>query len=1074
MEAPTNMPSDDDLDSVDSNDEYTPPMTDDSSKADSSKPPLQAYEKPKQVRSCDRCKIKKRKCDGLKPCSTCERAQSDCTYEVIPKRRGPAPGSVVARRKDSMANNKGKGDETPKKATGVAKARLAAIKKDVRVEAIVSTQPESSLYRLAVAELLPPPIPAIPDWVYEESAQAGRAPYLSMQSGLFAEDTASFEDSFNGLTNSNDSPSDYGSSDRLENENTDNESSSQRHPSDTENNSMSVSSMSSNVATPKSDMSTLDDILSWTLTLENQQRAEQDQSNGNHKMPVPMSAISNNSNNNATTLTQPRSKSIPFPMSTHVKQPKIPKSLNVSSGFIPPDFAVLGLPPLPPSLYLVLFKNFFIYFHPVFPILDEPALLNTILPTISPKTNPALIAAICAIGATYSRHPALSDGGGRKWCAVFEDIARERERNMPPGQWSDLSICQTRLLLSVFEVGSDASHQSATWTSMGTYLANEFEEDRLSPLRHGIPSLLGDAPILPSQRQRQVQLHGCMAAGLVPSLNEMLYSTTPALTPPTTAVMPSDPTSPWCHALSQFDAQTVFDFGAMAWTDKIMSNIPQTLDGRSVISDGTETQALVQLVFLGRRVLRLARVMSPPSPPKDNSNDVDSPPDSNRPAPPPMNVLLMDIVMLHDALIRYYDALPNSLKLFPNLQVLTTPGRLWYLESSGTRPSPAAVAINIIFFAMIGVLHQRGASESPSSTTPLPSAIPNNIGTDNSLPSSSSSASPVPSMNSESSVEGSDKIFKVIVPHPLYQYQPVVEMLTPTDMVVMAYRAHCHILHRVYNNTLPSLSAAPPPELVSTPFLQTFLLPPAAALLSLSRYSRVMVNGLDPWNVFGTVTHVNSDVGSGPGSTGSNGSVPGSGGSTSDPQAPSSVFSKMPASTSSNSALRSMLTTPLNQATGSSVPVRSTPLIGNSGPILGGYGGNEEVEPLTAILIPALEDAGRVWPIASTYAQNLRAVGLSVRDRLAPPSHPSVFANAWDALAHLDDDDEEMEDLGIAAGGELGGEVLTGAIGFPSSWQIGGGGMNGGAMNGAMMGGGGMSGGMGGMMMSGMGASPPF
>jgi hypothetical protein len=43
----------------------------------------------RQTQSCDRCKVKKRKCDGENPCSNCIKAASECTMNIAQNKRGP-------------------------------------------------------------------------------------------------------------------------------------------------------------------------------------------------------------------------------------------------------------------------------------------------------------------------------------------------------------------------------------------------------------------------------------------------------------------------------------------------------------------------------------------------------------------------------------------------------------------------------------------------------------------------------------------------------------------------------------------------------------------------------------------------------------------------------------------------------------------------------------------------------------------------------------------------------------------------------------------------------------------------
>ena len=59
----------------------------------------------RQTQSCDRCRIRKRKCDNGEPCQNCLKAGADCTRHAIQQKRGPkkfkgsksAPASAVAK-----------------------------------------------------------------------------------------------------------------------------------------------------------------------------------------------------------------------------------------------------------------------------------------------------------------------------------------------------------------------------------------------------------------------------------------------------------------------------------------------------------------------------------------------------------------------------------------------------------------------------------------------------------------------------------------------------------------------------------------------------------------------------------------------------------------------------------------------------------------------------------------------------------------------------------------------------------------------------------------------------------------
>ncbi|KAI8812513.1 hypothetical protein BJ742DRAFT_850227 [Cladochytrium replicatum] len=66
--------------------------------SDTAEKELQKMMRKRQTQSCDRCKLKKRKCDGVTPCSNCVKAKEPCTMLIEQKKRGPKKGTSMPSR----------------------------------------------------------------------------------------------------------------------------------------------------------------------------------------------------------------------------------------------------------------------------------------------------------------------------------------------------------------------------------------------------------------------------------------------------------------------------------------------------------------------------------------------------------------------------------------------------------------------------------------------------------------------------------------------------------------------------------------------------------------------------------------------------------------------------------------------------------------------------------------------------------------------------------------------------------------------------------------------------------------
>ncbi|KAJ3091740.1 hypothetical protein HK102_013575 [Quaeritorhiza haematococci] len=146
-----------------------------------------------------------------------------------------------------------------------------------------------------------------------------------------------------------------------------------------------------------------------------------------------------------------------------------------------------------------------------------------------------------------------------------------------------------------------------------------------------------------------------------------------------------------------------------------------------------------------------------------------------------------------------------------------------------------------------------------------------------------------------------------------------------TDILVAAYRGQCRVLRRIYRGWTPlSATSPPPPELVATPMIQCLLMPAAVALLADPTYAPALVLG------GGGGFDLNG--------LGFSGVMGGFGGAVGGPD------------TWMSSGLHGF-----------------------------GFAG---LDPLNALVIPALDDAAKVWPTAREYAGTLRRMGQLVKARL--------------------------------------------------------------------------------------------
>ncbi|KAI9348758.1 fungal-specific transcription factor domain-containing protein [Zopfochytrium polystomum] len=478
-------------------------------------------------------------------------------------------------------------------------------------------------------------------------------------------------------------------------------------------------------------------------------------------------------------------------------------SVDVERPGLPKGLTVADLPDIPADFYVHLITIFFSYFHQALPIINERQFFIEIMPE---NTHHAmLLNAIYAIGCLFSRHSTLFQAPFYGPHRASEYFANRAAGLIPTfaktmSSFEKVSICQAALLLSVLDYGSRNAVRSWMYTGMGCRLSQKLDlpfsrtvNDFFS-ICNGVPK----PAVVSSMEERKrvwwasfvIDTYVSISTGMNFLLNENDYFESLVDVEHLLShdgakfsggdPVPSPPNSgSWVDIFCNKPYPTVFDSG------RGMQD-PVPVAASEVLSSTEETLHLVQLCFIIRKVFRFNKF-----------------PKNTTPSLTPNSVLLasllsrpMDVNRLHDTLICWYEGLPSSFRLF---DVLDRKPSFPLSSPKMTKPSSLCITVNLLFFTAVVLLHYRnlkkvdGAGLSP-------------IQADSSFRMSSNGLN--------------------------------TSLYTSAEVCAVAYKCQCQIVRIAYGgtNATPSPSSRPPPELVSCPLVQCFLLPVATALLSQFQY----------------------------------------------------------------------------------------------------------------------------------------------------------------------------------------------------------------------------------------------
>ncbi|KAJ3274132.1 hypothetical protein HDV01_003415 [Terramyces sp. JEL0728] len=167
----------------------------------------------------------------------------------------------------------------------------------------------------------------------------------------------------------------------------------------------------------------------------------------------------------------------------------------------------------------------------------------------------------------------------------------------------------------------------------------------------------------------------------------------------------------WMPFFSGFPKDTIF--GASDMSSECFAR-PSVgfLQVNHLFSKLENTAHLIELSYITRRVIRFNSLRSLPEPRAIVPASLYSLLSTNN----------LDINRIHDTMILWYENLPSDLRLWGNLEVLVTGNEVEMntlcTVKDGVRLSSIAVIINILYFATLSLLHQRNAESSELSTQP--------------------------------------------------------------------------------------------------------------------------------------------------------------------------------------------------------------------------------------------------------------------------------------------------------------------------------------------------------------------
>ncbi|KAJ3035333.1 hypothetical protein HDV00_004061 [Rhizophlyctis rosea] len=777
----------------------------------------------RQTQSCDRCKSKKRRCDGNNPCSNCAKAKAACTMLIEQKKRGPKKGLnagtsgrvTKARRKSTSMTNKNvqeeEGDSTEEEdepefvgndISGTAEEDALFDIMEAPFE-VGHNAEEDGVFPFGLPSPVESPVETVNENIATTTYQESLTPLL-LGSSLSA---PTLDGSFQTGTTD-------------------------------------VSLGDAPLITP----SILKDAYFNTSDLNFEEAFGTSLQNANLNFTsnlgnaAPAAAPPNPSNMQAPTQSSP----VSLPPATYANtqiaaQPTQQLNINPTAAFFntpflfgPIGLTIPELPNLLPDIYLHLVSLFFTHFHPTLPLIHERTFFENLVPVNN--HHPMLLNAIYSIGCLFSRHPQLYQAPFYSPQKASEYFATRAANCVQPTQASSmkkglqttesLSTCVASLLLACCDYGARKNGRTWTFAESGCQLAQKFDlaydstTDDFFSLFNGAKrqEVFGT----PEERKRAwwgallVDSYANVSTGLTLRINETDYASTFLLSQPSARRDAPHLSVEYARMISGNGASQIYEeqshdtwqpFFSSATSTSIFGAAPlhHATGVQHLLAPITDSLHLVQASFLLRRVVRFC-----------NSRDflvgIAGDPTLAATLPPSITIYQM-----HQALIGWYERLPSSFRLFSKLETafLTLEEQVSPLVTSINEPTSAQVIlVNLIFLMSLALLHQRDAcatSRAAADQSPLQQHL----------------------QSFTLATAGSGTLFSSL------------------DVVAGVYRAQCHILRGVYKgNVPPAPGSVPPPELVGSPMVSCFLSPAAVALLEHPKYAAMLVSA-DGGQVFG-------------------------------------------------------------------------------------------------------------------------------------------------------------------------------------------------------------------------------
>ena len=753
------------------------------------------------TQSCDRCRFKKRRCDGFEPCENCTKANALCIKTLQQKKRGPKKPSEIASMASMQNGQQAKHSALSHKAV---KKRRKTYYNDEETETESISQSEEDYEEEGVS--------------VEQSEGSVAEPNAMFINELFGNHQEQIEFNIGSYVSDNLTAYDHSGS-----------------------TAMNVTQFGSGLSMNASSSSNMNAFTS----------------------DVMLSTYFGDDIFKTTTAYNPPTFQ-PLEIDPEVLNlyaqlyPKMADEFNVMlSGSLDPSYqqllcdtqmdnllfgsvnlGIAELPGLKPELFLHLITMFFTYYHPTFPVITEERFLQQLIP--ENKIHPMLLNAVYAIGCRYSLHPQLYQAPFLSPAKAGDFFMNKAYNSIPPPDSScllssdALAVCQASLILSSCDVKLS---QCRTWmmVSMACRLAQKYElfyDDTSTDffaVYSGVKKCSNDIDLEDRKRvwwgALVVDLFVALASGNSLLLNESDYmetmldgSTLIHKTPYQSILVAPDSLAgrkngagkepqiasglsadldKWKPFFSGYAKDTIFastDVSSERWSRRSTGYFQV----QHMFSDMASYTHFVQLSFIVRKIIRISKSQHNESKLKSNPTNL------SEACLAAINTESRDILRLHESLLVWYESLPTPFRIFNTLEALTTSNSADITQFSaiqpGDRVSGTVVLLNVMFFAAFAILHEGNARLAPIQP------------------------------DGRQRLDSVFRISSSLLARHLFDSE---------QMIVFMYKAQSHLIKTVYGTNMPpSPSRIPPSEIVCTFMIGMLLMPTSVALLGRPDYAR--------------------------------------------------------------------------------------------------------------------------------------------------------------------------------------------------------------------------------------------